>query len=98
MTYTKGDSAPRRGHARMKQLADEMRGEIATIAAAMIAGLNRPATELETLQAEAIAALHLRARRQRDAGRDDIEHLREAAIMTSNSVFRHPLDSSPRAE
>ena len=97
MTYVKGDDAPRRGHARMKELADEMRHEIAVNAGAMIKGLGRPATELETLQAEAISALFLKARRLRDRGMDDFEHLREAALLTSNSVFRHALDSSPRA-
>jgi hypothetical protein len=91
MTYVKGDDAPRRGHARMKQLADETRSEIAAIAAAMIGGLGRPATELETLQAEAISALFLKARRLRDRGMDDIEHLREAAFMTKGSAFAQPM-------
>ena len=100
MTFTKGGDAAERGaqgRARMKELADAMRSEITIVADAMIRGLGRPATELETLQAEAISALFLKARRLRRQGRDDIELLREAAIMTSQSVFRHPLDSSPRA-
>jgi len=86
-----------RGHARMKELADEMRHEIAVLAEAMIRNLGRPASELETLQAEAICALFLRARRLRDRGMDDTAPLREAALMTSSSVFRQPQDSSPRA-
>jgi hypothetical protein len=91
------DQRAARGRERMKELADEMRHEIAVNAGAMIRGLGRPATELETLQAEAISSLFLKARRLRDRGMDDIEHLREATLMTSQSVFRHPLDSSPRA-
>ena len=85
-----------RGRERMKQLADEMRAEIAVIADAMIHRLGRPATELEVLQCEAICSLFLKARRLRDQGKNDLEFLKEAAIMTSQSVFRHPLDSSPR--
>ncbi len=85
-----------RGRARMVQLANEMRSEVAGVAGIMIASLGRPATALETLQAEAISALFLKARRLRDQGKDDIEYLREACHLTSNSVFRHPLDTSPR--
>lgn len=99
--FTKGSADTvehsKRGHARMKELADEMRAEIAVLASAMIRGLNRPASELEILQAEAICALFLRARRLRDRGMSDVEVLREAALLTSSSVFRSPQDSSPRS-
>jgi hypothetical protein len=93
------DAAERgaQGRKRMRELSAEMRSEIAINADAMIRGLGRPATELETLQAEAICALFLRARRLRDQGKDDVAVLREAVLMTSNSSFRHPQDSSPRA-
>jgi hypothetical protein len=87
----------KRGHARMRELADAMRHEIAVNADAMIRGLNRPATELEILQAEAITSLFLKARRLRDQGKNDLEVLREATIMTSSSAFRSPHDYSPRA-
>ena len=80
-----------RGRARMQQLAAGMRHEIAVLSEAMVRGLEakegRPATELERLQSEAISALFLKARRLRDKGQDDIEHLREAAHLTNTSAF-----------
>jgi hypothetical protein len=89
-----------RGRKRMEQLASEMRHEIAILSDAMVRGLEakegRPATELEKLQSEAICALFLKARKLRDQGKDDLEHLREAAALTSSSAFRLPQDSSPR--
>ena len=89
-----------RGRARMQQLAAGMRHEIAVLSEAMVRGLEakegRPATALERLQSEAICSLFLKARRLRDKGQDDIEHLREAALMTSQSPFRLPGDTSPR--
>jgi hypothetical protein len=92
---TSNDPRVARGRARMKEIADEMRHEVAILSEAMCRGLGRPATELEKLQSEAISGLFLKARRLRDQGKNDIEYLREAAIMTSQSVFRHPLDISP---
>jgi hypothetical protein len=94
---TSGDPRPAAGRARMKELANAHRHEIAILAEAMIRGLGRPATELEQLQSEAICALFLRARRLRDQGKNDLEFLREAAILTSQSVFRLPQDCSPRS-
>jgi hypothetical protein len=89
-----------RGWARMREIAAEARAETAVLSAAMVRGLEakegRPATELEKLQAEAICSLFLKARRLRDQGKDYVEYLREAAIMTSQSAFRLPGDSSPR--
>jgi len=96
-TTEEAKAANARGRVRMRELADEMRSEIAVIAEAMIGGLGRPATELERLQAEAISGLFLKARRLRDQGKDDRAFLHEAVLMTSNSVFRHPYDSTPRA-
>jgi hypothetical protein len=48
------------------------------------------------MQAVAIASLHFKAAKLRSYGRDDIEHLRQAAILTSQSCFRLPGDTSPR--
>jgi len=64
---------------------------------AMLRGLGRPWTAPEELIAETIASLFIRARRQRDQGRDDTHLLLEAALLQNDSVFRHPAALPPSA-
>jgi hypothetical protein len=82
-----GDPRPARGRQRQAELAAEMKAAVAVNSASMLAGLGRPHTIAEAFVAEAICALFLRARRLRDAGRDDLEVLREAARLQQGSVF-----------
>lgn len=89
---TPGDSRPAKGRARQAELADEMKTAVQINSTALLAGLDRPYTVAEKFVAEAIASLYLRAARLRDAGRSDVEVLREAAKLQQGSVFacRHP--------
>jgi hypothetical protein len=89
MTFIQATGAA--GARRMREIADENRGQIETTAASLIRGLGREATELEVLEAEAIASLYVKARRLRSLGKDDIKVLRQAAILSRDSAFRHPL-------
>jgi hypothetical protein len=98
MTFTKDNSeqareANAKGRLRMKEIADEMRNDVTVVASAMLRGLGRPWNEFEELEAQAIASLHLKAARMRALGRNDIELLREAAVLKQSSVFasRHPV-------
>lgn len=97
MTYTKGDDAPRRGHARMKQLAVENQAAIQMWKSAMLAGLGRSWTVAEEITAETIASLFNRAAKLRDQGRDDTELLYKACILMRDSVFRDPRAYVPPA-
>jgi hypothetical protein len=99
--FKKGGDASERGalgRNRMKQIADENKRAIQTNSESMINGLGRAATELERMTAEGICSLFLRAARLRDRGMDDSEILMKAALMTSQSCFRSPLDCSPRSK
>jgi hypothetical protein len=88
---TSGDPRPARGRQRQAELAAEMKISVQHNVAAMLAGLGREPTEVERMQAEMISSLFLRARRLRDNGRDDTKVLRQAAVMTRNSVFAQPM-------
>jgi hypothetical protein len=82
------------GHKRMKEIAAETRERVAAISEVMVRGLQerlgRPATPLEVLQAEAIAGLFYKAHRLREAGRNDLEVLREAVLLQNSTLFRPP--------
>jgi hypothetical protein len=87
-----------KGRARMKEIALENKAAIETTAASLIAGLSRPATEADKLDAEALASLLIRARRARASGRSDVTLLREYGILKRNSAFRHPHAAIPATE
>lgn len=90
MTYVKGDAAPRRGHARMKELAKERGSAVQLWKSGLLATLGRTWSVSEEITAEAIASLFVQAGRVRDRGGDETELLREAAILMRDSVFRNP--------
>jgi hypothetical protein len=100
MTYVKGDDAPRRGHARMKQLGAEMKIALRHNIEAILAPLGREPTELERMQAEMLASLFLQARKLRDRGSSDVAVLREAVqLMKEVPFLRGPVSSTEqRAE
>ena len=85
------DKSRARGRARMKELAAEFKTEISVTVAIVLGTLGREPNELERLQAEALCSLFLRARKLRDNGKNDVEVLREAALMmTSIPWLRGP--------
>jgi hypothetical protein len=90
------------GFARMREIADELRSEIAVVAAIMIEGaeqrLGRSVTPHEKLVAEGIASCHLKAARYRDQGKSELEleYLRMALSLESQSIYRQPGDTLPR--
>jgi hypothetical protein len=99
--FEKGETErPAQGRARMAELAEELRNEVQGVVVAMCRGLGREPTKYEKLTAQSIAACHLKAARMRDKGQNELEleYLRMACELTSNSVFRLPMDKSPRAE
>lgn len=95
MTFTSADRSA--GGTRMKELAKENAAAVALWTKLMIEGLGRETTAVERVTAELIAGHFIAARRCRDKGnaRGDVEHLREAALLMRNSVFRHPATASP---
>jgi hypothetical protein len=95
MTFVKGDEAPRRGHARMVEIAAEDAGAIKTTADALIAGLGEKATAIDRADAEMLASLLIRARRARLAGRSDVALLLQYATVRHDTAFRSPHAPTP---
>lgn len=87
---TSGDPRCSRGRKRQTELGLEMKETVALTSKAMLDGLGRPYSVGERFIAEAIAALYLRAARLRNAGRNDLELLREAATLQQGSIFASP--------
>jgi hypothetical protein len=91
-----------RGRQRMAELGAEHAHAIAVNSAAMLAGLRdrfgREPTQAEVFLAEGICSLFYQAAKKRERGHSDLELLREAAIMTNNSVFRSPHAVAPTTE
>lgn len=100
MTYTKGDAAPRRGHARMKELAAERESAVQLWKSGLLAGLGRTWSTSEEITASTIAALFVQAGRVRDKGGDETGLLLQAATLMRDSVFRDPRSapSAPAAQ
>lgn len=97
MTFDPTESGAR-GRARMKELAAEARVALQHNVEALLAGLGRPATEAERMQAEMLASLFLRARRLRENGRNDVEVLRAAAQLMKDTPFlQSPRPPEPSA-
>ncbi len=82
----------------MKEIAGETMSEVENVTNAMLVGLQRIWTEGERLEAEMIASLLVRARRQRGCGRSDLEEMRAATDLLKNSVFRSPGPAMRAAE
>ena len=85
------------GRKRSRELAAEMKTAVAGVVEAMLAGLGRPATEVDKMDAEALAALLLRARRLRDNGRDDTAVLIQFATLKRDTAFHRPYPPAPTA-
>jgi hypothetical protein len=98
MTYVKGDEAPRRGHARMKEIAEERGTAIQVWKTGLLASLGRTWSVSEEITAEAIASLFVQAGRVRDKGRDESEYLLQAALLMRDSAFRDPHAAVPATE
>lgn len=81
------------GRARMKILASAMRTAIEINSKSFLAVLGREPTAQETAQAEMLASLLYRAAKLRDAGRSDVDILRQAAELMRDVPF---LSSRPR--
>jgi hypothetical protein len=77
----------KQGRARMCEIAVETQAGIERTAASLLACLGRPPTVVDELEAEAIGALYVKARRLRACGRDDSEVVRMAATLLRGSGF-----------
>jgi hypothetical protein len=66
----------KRGGGRMKEIAVETTVEREALEAQLISELGRPATAIDRIAIESIAAAAIRARRLRAAGKDDLEQQR----------------------
>ena len=86
--FVAGDARPAAGRARMRQIRDEMAAEITSVATALIEGLGRPASAGEVIEAELIASVLVRSRRQRALARCDAPERRELGRLLRASVFR----------
>jgi hypothetical protein len=100
MSFEDPKAANARGRARQAELAAEMQNALKHNVPALLAVLGREPTELEKMQAEMLVSLFLRARRVRDAGRDDSPLLRQAAdLMRDVPFLRGPSPvAEPRAD
>ena len=96
MAYVKGDAAPRRGHARMKELAVERESAVQLWKSGLLAGLGRIWSTSEEITAATIAALFVQAGRVRDKGGDETGLLLQAATLMRDSVFRDPACQPPK--
>jgi hypothetical protein len=88
---TSGDPRPARGRKRQAELAAEMKKAVEINSAIMLNSLGRPYSIGEAFIAEAICSMYLRARRLRDAGRDDLPVLTEVARLQQGSAFAQPV-------
>jgi hypothetical protein len=86
-----------KGQARMREIAEEMRHQVAIVSAVMVRGaeerLGRPVTPHEKLIAEAIAGCYLKARKYREQSKTELEleYLRMGATLESQSIYRQPV-------
>jgi hypothetical protein len=67
---TTTNNRPSRGWRRMRELAREADAKRKTLTAELLAGLGRPATAVDRIAAENLAALHVKAIRLEASGRD----------------------------
>jgi hypothetical protein len=88
---TSDDPRPARGRKRQAELAAEMKKAVEINSVIMLKALGRPYTIGEAFIAEAICSMYLKARRLREAGRDDLPALREATLLQQGSVFAQPI-------
>jgi hypothetical protein len=77
-----------RGRTRMRELALEAETERKAIETDLLASIGRPATPLDCIAAETIAAAVVRARKLRQYGGDDSEQRRQIAQLMRASNFK----------
>jgi hypothetical protein len=83
------------GSARMIAIARENKLEIERLKAHMVAGLKRPATAGELIDAELIASTFVKAQRLRACGRDDYRERTLLRDLMRSSAFASVPEPSP---
>jgi hypothetical protein len=91
------DVAPKRGAARMRQLATEDRAKREELEAELITGLGRSPAAIDRLAITTLAATAVRAERLRQAGKNDAEERRLVAQLIRTTGLRPAPASAPVA-
>jgi hypothetical protein len=95
MTFKRGDAKSRQGYARMKAIGAENEVEIRTVAAGLLASLDREPTMADAVQAETIACNLIRSRRLRAHGRDDQLERQQLAVLLRDFRSAEPRQERP---
>jgi hypothetical protein len=83
-TMTFDPTTGAKGEKRMREIARENQLHIDQIVADLLANLGRPATIVDQLGAETLAATVVRARRLRSQGKNDAKERREIALLVKH--------------
>lgn len=94
-----GPASGSAGTKRMNEIAVQNRAEVANITEGLVNSLGRPATPVEQILAELIAATIVRGRRVRDKGANDsLERAELAALVLNSPWYCPPVPSAAGAK